>query len=207
MAKEFKMNVILDLDNTIINALDDKDRRKLPIEYSKKFVYADYIPFFRIYARPYLQEFLDFLFENFNVAVMTAAEKDYALFIINNFILTKPERKLEFIFFRYQVDLSVELFGGMKDLRILWNTFKVNNFYPSNTVIIDDLDLVYQANPYNTLRIPGFSIVDEDTGKPNFESAKDKELLNMMEQLKYLKNIFDTRINKWVSKAILDYSN
>ena len=95
----------------------------------------------------------------------------------------------------------------MKDLRILWNTFKVNNFYPSNTVIIDDLDLVYQANPYNALRIPGFSIVDEDTGKPNFESAKDKELLNMMEQLKYLKNIFDTQVNKWVSKAILDYSN
>jgi hypothetical protein len=207
MAKEFKMNVILDLDNTIINALDDKDRRKLPIEYSKKFAYADYIPFFRIYARPYLQEFLDFLFENFNVAVMTAAEKDYALFIINKFILNKEDRKLEFIFFRYQVDLSVELYGGMKDLRILWDTFKVNNFYPSNTVIIDDLDLVYQANPYNALRIPGFSIVDEDTGKPNFESAKDKELLNMMEQLKYLKNIFDSQINKWVSKAILDYSN
>ena len=80
------MNVILDLDNTIINALDDSDRKKLSGDFSGKFKYRDMIPFFRIYARPHLDKFLDYLFANFNVAIMTAAEKDYALFIIENFI-------------------------------------------------------------------------------------------------------------------------
>jgi len=45
------MNIILDLDNTIINALADSDRKKLPADFSNRFSYRDIIPFFRIYAR------------------------------------------------------------------------------------------------------------------------------------------------------------
>ena len=159
MDKEYRINVILDLDNTIINALAQEDRERLPSEFSEKFKYAEYIPFFRIYERPHLQEFLDWLFANCNVAVYTAAEKDYALFIIENFILiaSKPERKkLEFIFTRDHIDLGEKLYPDtMKDLRLVWDFCEVPNFYPSNTVIIDDLDLVYQTNPkhLNLIRI------------------------------------------------------
>ena len=86
MSEECRMNIILDLDNTIINALADSDRKKLPADFSSKFKVRDMIPFFRIYARPHIEEFLDYLFSNFNVAIMTAAEKDYALFIVKHFI-------------------------------------------------------------------------------------------------------------------------
>ena len=206
MEKEYKLNVILDLDNTIVNALSIEDRRKLPAEFAKNFKFQDYIPFFRIYARPHLEEFLDYLFKNYNVAVLTAAEKDYALFIVERFILTKPNRHLEFIMFRTQVDMAEELFGGMKDLRVIWETFKVNNFYPSNTIIIDDLDLVAQTNPNNTLRIEAFFIVDEETGEVNLDSDKDKELLNMMVEIDFLKEHFNTQVNKWVDRSIMDFS-
>lgn len=199
-----RMNIILDLDNTIINALDDSDRKKLSGDFSSKFLYKDMIPFFRIYARPHLEKFLDYLFANYNVAIMTAAEKDYALFIIENFILTKPERKLEFIFFRYQVELSREIYGGVKDLRVIWDLFQVNGFTKQNTVILDDLDMVYETNPHNTLRIKGFFIVDEDTGKINYDMIEDKELLNVISQLDYIREIYISNICKGISKAILD---
>jgi len=205
MSDDCKINVILDLDNTIINALEDKDRKRIPYELSNKFKFVDYIPFFRIYARPYLQKFLDYLFENHNVAIMTAAEKDYALFIIENFILIKPERKLSFVFYRYQVDLSRDLYSGVKDMRIIWELFNIPGFHKYNTVIIDDLDLVYQTNPFNTIRIPGFFIVDEETNKVNPEMVNDEELLNIIEQLQYLKENYETHHCRWMDAAILDF--
>ncbi len=201
---ECRMNVILDLDNTIINALDDSDRKKLSGDFSSKFKYRDMIPFFRIYARPHLDKFLDYLFANYNVSIMTAAEKDYALFIIENFILTKPERKLNFIFFRYQVELSREIYGGVKDLRVIWELFQVSGFTKQNTVIIDDLDMVYETNPHNTLRIKGFFIVDEDTEKINYDMAEDDELLKIMSKLDYIRKVYISNICNGLNKAILD---
>ncbi len=201
---ECRMNVILDLDNTIINALDDSDRKKLSGDFSSKFKYRDMIPFFRIYARPHLDKFLDYLFANYNISIMTAAEKDYALFIIENFILTKPERKLNFIFFRYQVELSREIYGGVKDLRVIWELFQVSGFTKQNTVIIDDLDMVYETNPHNTLRIKGFFIVDEDTGKINYDMADDDELLKIMSKLDHIRKVYISNICNGLNKAILD---
>ena len=52
---ECKLNVILDLDNTIINAIDSSDWIKVPLNSGLKYV--DWPPLFRIYARPHLQEF------------------------------------------------------------------------------------------------------------------------------------------------------
>ena len=205
MEKEYKLNIILDLDNTIVNALSIEDRRKLSSDFGKKFKFQDYIPFFRIYARPHLEKFLDYLFNNFNVAVLTAAEKDYALFIVERFILTKPNRHLEFIMFRSQVDMAEEILGGMKDLRVIWETYKVNNFYPSNTIIIDDLDLVAQTNPNNTIRIEPFFIVDEESGEINFESEKDTELLKLITELEFFNEHYQSQINKWVDRSILDF--
>jgi len=206
MSEECRMNIILDLDNTIINALADSDRKKLPADFSSKFKVRDMIPFFRIYARPHIEEFLDYLFSNFNVAIMTAAEKDYALFIIDNFILTKPGRKLEFVFFRYQVELSRELYGGVKDLRVIWDTFNINGFSRQNTIIVDDLDMVYETNPNNTLRIPGFFVVDEDKGTVNYESINDTALIDIIRQLEFIKGVYTSNICKGIDKAILDFS-
>jgi TFIIF-interacting CTD phosphatase-like protein len=170
-----RMNVLLDLDNTIINALEEHEREKIAIEFQNQFDYKDMLGYgMRVYARPGLPEFLDFLFEHFNVSVFTAAEQEYALFIVNNFLLTKPKRKVHHILFRYHVDIGLQRYNGMKDLRLLWHIFKLPNFYPCNTVIVDDLDDVRTSNPDNTIVIKAFDVAKD--GKLNVESVTDTDL-------------------------------
>jgi hypothetical protein len=50
----------------------------------------------------------------------------------------------------------------------------------------------------------GFFIVDENTGKINYDMADDKELLNVISQLDYIRGIYISNICKGINKAILD---
>jgi len=171
-----RINVFLDLDNTIINALEEHEREKLPIEFQNHFKYEDMIAYgMRVYARPGLEQFLDYLFDNFNVSVFTAAEARYALFIVNNFLLTKPNRRVYYVLFRNHVDMALKRYGGMKDLRMLFYIFKLPNVYPCNTVIVDDLEDVRQSNPDHTIQIKAFDVAKED-GEIVYESKDDKDL-------------------------------
>ena len=172
---EDRMNVLLDLDNTLINALEEHELQELPKEFQDRFDYKDMAAYgMRVFGRPNLQRFLDYLFANFKVSVFTAAEQEYALFIINNFLLIKPERKLQYMFFRYHVDVGVDRYDGTKDLRLLWNVLKVPGMYPCNTIIIDDLDDVLEANPNNTIRIVSFDVVKNK--KINYTCVEDNDL-------------------------------
>lgn len=190
---ESRINVILDLDNTIINALEEEERKVLPVYYQNKFNHKDMIPLFRIFARPHLEEFLDYLFANYNVSVFTAAEHNYAKFIIENFILTKPGRKLDVVFFRYHFDLAHKLYGKAKGLEVLWNFFHVYNFYPCNTVIIDDLIDVRKSNPFNTIPVQAFEMVvrvnrDQEA---NWDAINDEELLKVIQRLEKIKSQYE----------------
>lgn len=183
------MNVILDLDNTIINALEEHEREALDITFQNKFQYHDLTSYgMRIFARPGLQEFLDFLFANFNVSVFTAAEQEYGSFIVENFLKSKPGRKVHKFFWRYHVDSGLERFNAMKDLRLLFNVMKIPGFYPCNTVIIDDLLDVFEANPKNTLRIKSFDVTHG--GVKNDKAEQDKELLRIRDDLDRLNKRF-----------------
>jgi len=187
MTKDGKLNVILDLDSTIIYSADINEKEKIPITFP--LPYKDFVPSYRTFERPHLQTFLDYIFEHFNVAVFTAAERSYCLFIIDNFILIdrpgKPPRRLEFIFYKYHLNTSMNEYGGFKDLRLIFETFHIHNFYPCNTLIIDDNVDVANTNPYNCLPIKAFYVVKED-GPYNPDSINDRELLNVLEKLKYI---------------------
>lgn len=172
---EDRLNVILDLDNTIINSLEAYQYANLSTDFQNAFDYKNMLAYsLRIFARPGLQTFLDYLFDNFNVSVFTAAEQEYALFIVNNFLLTKPNRKVHYIFFRYHVDMGINRFNGMKDLRLLFEVFQLPNFYPCNTVIIDDLEDVRLTNPNNTLQIKPFNVLIND--QVNYDAINDQDL-------------------------------
>ena len=112
MKEKHKLTLILDLDQTLISgeAYEDLDLKK----YKKKdklFTSNDMEGFYKIYSRPYLQEFLDYAFSNFNVIIWTAATKDYALFIIEKIIINnKPDRKLDFILFSYILRPSIFIY-------------------------------------------------------------------------------------------------
>lgn len=179
-----RMNVLLDLDQTLISAepLDDykkyKDKMK---DRSKLFRSETMEDYYIIFERPGLQSFLDYLFENFNVSVWTAASKDYALFIIDKFIINgKKNRKLDWIFFSYHCDASKKLKNGTKDLSMLWDYYNDSKYTPKNTVIIDDYSEVYNTQPGNCIIAVPFEFTEK-------ESHKDTYLIDLKHELKKLK--------------------
>lgn len=174
------MNILLDLDQTIIASeyIDKFAQKNQAVLKKLNHVMLDND--FIIFERPHLQEFLDFLFANFNVSVWTAASRDYGMFIVKNFILTKPNRRIDFFFYSYHTNMAMRESKKLKDLSMLWRVFKLSRYNAKNTFIIDDNQLVYDAQPNNTIRILEFNYDD-----PNAE--KDSELVRIKQLLKKFK--------------------
>lgn len=166
-----RKNIILDLDNTLICSQLMSEH-----SYFKNFPYVK-IDGYITYARPYLQEFLDYIFANFNVAVWTAASKGYARDVINKFILVKPDRKLKFVFYSYHCNLSKTHGRGLKDLSILWEYFGLEGFTESNTLIVDDNTEVKSIQMNGCYHIKAFDVDDRN-------SQRDTELLKLIALLK-----------------------
>jgi hypothetical protein len=173
-------NIILDLDETLISAIDVREMKsdKELIENYKlrqklfkcHKMDNDYI----ITERPGVQEFLDFIFKHFNVSVWTAASKEYALFVIERVILTKSNRKLDFICFSYHCDLSRQKTGCIKQLNNQFYHFAQYN--PDNTLIIDDNQNVLTKQLGGVEPIKPFDFFAKN-------SEKDKALHNIMKKL------------------------
>ena len=178
-----KPAIILDLDQTIISAeaTEELDFKKYK-EKSKLFRSDDMDGYYMIYSRPYLQEFLDYIFNNFNVTVWTAASKDYALFIIEKIIINKkPERKLDFIFFSYHCDISKKKMKYSKELCSIWNIHKLPGYSEKNTVIIDDFKAdVHKCQPNNCIIAPPFEFTKEGSENDSFL----KDIIPQLEKMK-----------------------
>ncbi len=179
-------NVVLDLDNTLLNSLDSKEFNKLPEKkrkqllenYDHMYMEKSYI----IFMRPHLQQFLTYVFANFNVSIWTAASKSYALFILDNIILSKPDRKLDFIFFSHHCDISETHFKCAKGLDMLWEMFSLKNYNSDNTVLIDDLKEMKTKQPPNqVITVKSFNVTGDSS------SGDDKFLVSLTEGLKELK--------------------
>ena len=118
--KNRKLNILLDLDETLISSKASEEFNFKNKKKMKKFDFEDMDGYYIIFERPNLQKFLTYVFENFNVSVWTAASKDYALFIIDKIIIgNRKNRKLDYIFFSYHCDISKKMVKGIKRLQIL----------------------------------------------------------------------------------------
>ena len=175
-----KMKLLLDLDNTLISSepLCTFDSKKYKTK-AIKFNFHDMDDYYVVFERPGLQDFLDYAFANFDVSVWTAASREYGLFIIQNVILTKPDRKLELYLFSYHCDWSEKNKRGHKGLAMLWDDIEVPGFSPDNTVIIDDLSEIKEEQPCNAIHIKPFEFTDEG-------SQKDNELLKIQKKLEWM---------------------
>jgi TFIIF-interacting CTD phosphatase-like protein len=208
-----KKNLLLDLDQTLICACDSKEYKpgvnkkmdeKADNEIFNKINMDD---IYIIFQRPNLDKFLDFIFENFNVSVWTAASKDYALFIINKIILKldakskdkpKKKRKIDYVFFSYHCDISKKIKKGTKDLSILWDEFKIPGYSKDNTFIIDDYSEVYKTQPKNCIQIPEFNFTDESCED---DSELIKIQLELEKIIKKSKKLSIDDINKKLKKS------
>ena len=178
-----KLNIILDLDNTILSAipLEEFPWSEDNKEKSTNFTIHNMEDYYIVFERPYLQEFLDYIFEHFNVSIWSAASKNYVLFIIDKIIIgNKKNRKLNYIFFSYHCSLSKKLCnGGLKQLNMIWDIFRLDGFNKSNTFIVDDLEKVKKIQPCNCYNIKPFEFLDSG-------SENDKELKKLMKHLETL---------------------
>ncbi len=188
------LHIILDLDNTLINSLDPNERKNAPRQYQNKFKHVKMDNYYTVFERPYLQKFLDYIFDNYKVSVFTAADNEYALFIIEKIILTKPDRKLEYIFTGPHSSISEMLYNSPKNLKMLWDNFKIPDFSHCNTIIIDDLNEVKESNPYNSIQVKAFELLEkkkEEYIKPSNEYMEkvinDHTLFNVITKLEYIK--------------------
>lgn len=165
-----RINILLDLDNTLISSLAKHEEKPIFKPRMKQFRWENMEGVYKVFERPGLQQFLDFLFENFNVSVWTAASKSYALFIIDKFILAgRPERKLDYVLFSYHCKKSRRLRDTQKSLSILKDEFGLLNFDMDRTYIIDDHPEVYEAQPDNCISVKAFDFRDR-------KSWEDREL-------------------------------
>lgn len=175
-----KKNIFLDLDNTLISAepLEEIQEPKFFQERASKFDFKAMEQLYLICARPKLQPFLDFLFKNFIVNIWTAASKDYALFIIDEFILKKDNtRKINLVLFDHHCKISKRLYKKSKQLEMLWQSHGLKEFDKHNTFIVDDLEEVKECQPRNCFAVKPFLFLDRD-------SEYDQELLKLKSKLK-----------------------
>lgn len=165
-----KGNFLLDLDQTLISAeaAEEYDFKKNQ-KKSKKFTYHDMDGYYIVFERPGLQPFLDYLFENFNVSIWTAASKDYALFILKKIVLAgKKDRKVDYIFFSYHCDVSKHKKHGSKDLTMLWDEYKIPGYTKENTIILDDYKEVHKTQPENCIIALPFEFTHKNSDKDTF---------------------------------------
>lgn len=189
-----KINFILDIDETLLSAIPteeidfDKIKKK-----AKKVKYEQMEDYYILFLRPHLDKFLDFLFENFNVSIWTAASKDYALFIVNKIILNgNSKRKIDYIFFSYHCNASKKLKKNTKDLSMLWDLYKIKGYNKNNTIIMDDYDEVYNNQKDNCIFVvPPFKFLSDN-------SENDRFLKDLIPKIKkqILKNNNICNINK-----------
>lgn len=157
-----KLNIILDLDQTLIQSVITSQVPPAIMAYLKtKLDFTDinvYGAGMTVFARPGLQEFLDFVFENFNVGVLTHSIYEYASQVVNNLILVKPERKLVFLLDRSFIDeQQSSQYKGLKNLKYLFQ-LGIKGWHSCNTFIIDDNRQVYETNRGNCILVPKFVV-------------------------------------------------
>lgn len=191
--KRVNFHIVLDLDNTIISSLSEKEYKQAKIDPAMKVVKVCDGAYYTA-ARPYLDEFLDYLFKHFKVSVWTAASEGYAKEIIDRFVIkNKKERKLEHFFFDKHCQDSMKTINKRcpKDLQYL---FKKNiGFTADNTVIIDDLHEVISHNKDNVVDSLYF-----DSRTPN--ASKDSFLLHLIHDLKVLHKRI-CKLRKFIQKS------
>nr|CCC93148.1 unnamed protein product [Trypanosoma congolense IL3000] len=135
-------------DQLVAPADNDNKRYTLVLDLDETVIYAREGP---LYARPYLNELLDFIKRNFEVIVWTAGEREYAKSIMEEINVDNTVRHL---IYRHEVWFSFDDYT--KDLKrlgrdidyvvIIENTPECVRSNPQNGIIVDDFR-VYSKLP------------------------------------------------------------
>jgi RNA polymerase II subunit A small phosphatase-like protein len=171
--------IILDLDETLVHSTREKNKK---LEYLKLTIFVDFRTIYHVYKRPFVDEFLDFCFEHFDVSVWTASSSAYAKEIVS---LLFADRKLQFVhtankcISRTCRDGLFHSFSEVKFIKIkdLKKVFRGCRRYPKDRVlIIDDTATTFQRNYGNAIQVHEWNAKDD----------RDEELLDLILYLQRL---------------------
>jgi len=165
------MNIILDMDETLITAKIIKNNR-----------------FFSPTPRPHLKNFFDYIFNKFErVSIWTHGTKEWYDIVYNRiFKYIIPQGK-QFHFVRTRedkydykdyIDPKIEnkfFFSNIKPLKLIYDNFP-NEYNEYNTYILDDNPTTYLINYKNAIQIKPFC---------NENVKNDIELLIIMNFIEY----------------------
>lgn len=171
-----KINLYLDLDETLIYSIDKRYQRS-KIDKLTKLKHHHFDQYIVIH-RPNIDSFLDWICSKFNVYVWSAGSKEYVENIVEQVINKK--RKIPIVLHYGNCEDSLKYYGedALKDLRLLWEKYQFQNHNEHNTLLLDDLITnTSKYQPFNSIRIKKF--------KGNIEQLmNDNELDKIVEKLK-----------------------
>ncbi len=175
-----KKLLILDLDETLIHTETFKEADYLEEgTFDFKFKINDYYYFTR--KRPFLKEFIDYAFNNFEVAIWTAAERDYAKIILKESNI--DESKLEFFWTKERCTIKLNYESqkhyGVKNLS---KVRRIGKWDLKDILIVDDIRETAENNYGNLINI-----------KPFVYQSNDTELLKLTSYLEKIKDEPDFR--------------
>lgn len=176
-----KLQILLDLDETLVNYVDMSLWNKLDdSEKSKYIVSTTSEPNRIIVVRPNIREFLEFIFTNCDVSIFSMAVKSHADEVANLVTDGHPEN-FKNIWSTNDESAASSIMEISKDLRYLWYVSKPKIMYPANTILIDDLEenTDNESNRNNVIKIPEFKLF-KGKEKTYNDLSDDKTLLNAM---------------------------
>lgn len=168
MAKKL---LILDMDETLLHTTTEY---QVSGSYDFKFELDNGNYHYFVDKRPYLDEFMDYAFANFEVAIWTAGGDEYATNTIKNCNI--DESKLNFFWKRDKCTIKISYeygqYYGLKRLAKLKNKWDLEN-----VLIVDDVSETAVENYSNLIKI-----------KPFYGNKNDTELLKLKIYLETIKN-------------------
>lgn len=168
--------LILDLDETLIHSESMRDELALNQNYEYDFKFKNFgRTFYYTNKRPYLEQFLEYAYENFDVAIWTAAGEDYAKEILKNIGIL--ESSLKFLYTKDKCTLRVNhdysKYYGVKNL----NKIRKIGYDLNRVLIIDDIRETAVENYGNLILIKSF-----------INNSDDCELLKLISYLEKIKD-------------------
>ncbi len=170
MQNTVKKLLILDLDETLIYATEEK------LDREPDFVVGQYF----VYKRPLLREFLEFCFENFNVAICTSSTRNYAVEIIENLFISNLE--IAFLWARERCTISYDLEEQHNFLEKKMAKVRRRGYDLNSVIVVDDSPEKWRSSYGNLVRV-----------KPFFGWIGDDELRHLIIYLQRLKTIENIR--------------
>lgn len=168
---KYKINLVLDLDNTIIYtyALNCETEQDLIKKFTDKndkrlLISFDYNgEYYFVFERLYLDYFIMFISNYFNIYIYTNGQKNYHDIIVDSLVEKYPMLKIINSMYKTSYeDLNIKKLEKL-DIESLYNKNYFDHDYKSNTIIIDDRDDIWPFDLQNLIKIlPYYDIDKED---------------------------------------------